>query len=283
MADLIKDHNPWRGFHDEGPLLTVVRAQTVPLGGQGGGDCSAWVNSLVTDTVGKDIGGATTPEWGSAVAEWGPWKKEEIEGITSCTRMPCDVKLNEAETAQMAASEKSVRLAKFTDLALERVHRYQKTQERKEYEFAGDPMDPWKYFETLGLKSLLAMPAKQQLELRRVDFFPGRVKTLHQVFDTRISVASDRREATLWRRDAYSDHYFDGWGEWADVSCAAGTVTVVQAVMLELDLNLAPHALQDARSGRGQRRDLPHALVRALEETRSPGVGRYAGQVRRFL
>ena len=150
--------------------------------------------------------------------------------------MPCDVKLNEAETAQMAASEKSVRLAKFTDLALERVHRYQKTQERKEYEFAGDPMDPWKYFDTLGLKSLLAMPAKQQLELRRVDFFPGRVKTLHQVFDTRISVASDRREATLWRRDAYSDHYFDGWGEWADVSCAAGTVTVVQAVMLELDL-----------------------------------------------
>jgi hypothetical protein len=99
-------------------------------------------------------------------------------------------------------------------------------------------VDPWKAFEGSGLKSSIALPEKIELRVRKVDLSPGRVRAVRQVIDQRSAVSADRTEATLWRRDVYTDHYFDSWGEWADVRCdqAAGTATVTLAVLLELDL-----------------------------------------------
>jgi hypothetical protein len=238
VASLVKDGNVWHGFHDDGPMLVMMRAEKVPTVGKAEAICKRWIESLETDSIGHDLGGASKLQYAAATPDWGPWKSEEIEGIEHCDKQPCDVKLDGSEVAQMAATPKAGRRAKYLELILDRVQRYIKTQERKEYEFPGDPLDPWKVFVTLGLSSPLPIPppSKGRLELRRVEFFPGRVKTMHQILDTRVAEAADGQEATLWRRDAYTDHYFDSWGEWADVGCGGGGVTVTQAVMLELDL-----------------------------------------------
>jgi hypothetical protein len=236
VSDLVKNGKPWHGFHDDGPVLVMTRAEKVPSPVV----CKDWIDALVADSIGHDLGAASKLQYEAATADWTPWRSEETEGIETCDKLPCDVKLDAAETAEMAAAPRGARKAKYLELILERVRRYQKTGVRKEYEFPGDPVDPWALFETLGLKSPLPIPAangpKSRLELRRVEFFPGRVKTMHQILDTRVAESADGQEATLWRRDAYTDHYFDSWGEWADVGCDASGVTVTQAVMLELDL-----------------------------------------------
>jgi hypothetical protein len=234
VPDLLKEENPWVGFKDDAPVLTVLRAQKVPAAA--GGKCAPWVSALEGDRLGHATGSADSPGWVQALKHWEPWKEEDIEGIESCDRAPCDVKLNDAEAVQMASVEPKARRQKFFALVQARAQRYQKTQERKAYEFAGDPVDPWKRFAEQGLKSPLAMGARPELWARRLDFFPGRLRAIRQILDSRFAVSADRREATLWRRDAYTDHYFDSWGEWTHVSCDADSVTVVQALLIELDL-----------------------------------------------
>lgn len=234
VPELIQSKNPWNGFHGEDPLLLVVRAERIAVSDAKA--CGAWVSALEADSIGTSLDHATTEDWTDAQAAWAPWKDEELKGIETCLRNPCEVKLNADEAKALGVTSVKRRKAKYLDLVLDRVHRYQRTQERKEYEFPGDPVDPWKRFEAAGFKTGLAIPRKLKLEARRIDFFPGKVKAIRQVFDTRFAAAPDRSEGVLWRRDAYSDHYFDGWGEWARVSCEDKSVTVVMAVFLELDL-----------------------------------------------
>jgi hypothetical protein len=238
VADLLKEDNPWHGFRDQAPVLTVLRAQKVSTQGAGHASCRGWIDALTDDRLGREVDAATPEEWENAVKEWEPWTEEDDKAINDCSKMPCDIKLNEYETVQMKLVEPSIRRKKFFQIVLDRIHAYQKSQERKEYEFPGDPVDPWKYFEALGLKSAVTIPPKGDLQIRRAAFFPGRVKTLHQVLDRRVAMTPNLHEATLWRRDVYTDHYFDSWGEWADVTCdpSAGTATITQALMLELDL-----------------------------------------------
>lgn len=237
-TELVKKSNPWHGFADEGPVLTVLRVQKVPTV-QGNPSCGNWVEAAARDdnATGKGIG-ASTSSWDASTREWQPWAEDELEAVTGCSKMPCQVKLNEFETAQMSAVSEALRPKKFHSLVQERVQRYQKSQERKEYEFRGDPVDPWKVFEKLGLKSPQAMQAKAELRVRKVVLAPGRVRSVRQVVDSRFSASPDRRNATLWRRDVYTDHYFDSWGEWLDVRCdpEQGSVWITQAILLELDL-----------------------------------------------
>jgi hypothetical protein len=232
---LLKEKNPWVGFKDDAAVLTALRAQKAPL--KSASACEAWIDALVADrALGRAVGPKPQSEWAKAIQVWAPWSADDVKDIESCDKAPCGVKLSPAEGAQMGAVEPAARRSKFPALVYGRAENYLKSEARKEYEFEGDPVDPWKRFEEMGLKSPLSKPAAPSLLLRRIDFFPGRLKTIHQVIDARVAVSPDRRHATLWRRDVYTDHYFDSWGEWTDVSCFDGEVTVVQALLLELDL-----------------------------------------------
>lgn len=237
VPDLLKQHNPWSGLRDEAPVLVVLRAQKAELAATPPTNCADWVEALKKDQLGQPISGLSEQEWSQAVKSWGPWKRDDIEAIDQCEKLPCKVKLNAAETAQMAAVLPTYRQKRFFELIRARAQNYLKSEARTEYEFAGAPVDPWKRLEELGLRSPLAMPPQPKLTLRRIDFFPGKLQTIHQVLDHRLAVAQDRRRATLWRRDVYTDHYFDSWGEWADVNCGGdGSVTVTQGLLVELDL-----------------------------------------------
>ena len=213
VGDLVKKENPWHGFVARDPVLTSMRVQKV------NGACEPWIRALIEDVAGKAIPASTREAWDGAVPAWAPWRKDDLEAIIECEDMPCAVKLNQQETTQMASVEKEVRRQKFLDVVWDRIKKYLKTQERDEYEFPGKPVDPWKVFQTLGLKTGLTPSSKIELSVRVVDLSPGRIRAVRQVMDQRLAVARDRHEAALWRRDVYTDHYFDSWGEWMDVSC----------------------------------------------------------------
>ncbi len=238
VADQLKKSNPWTAFKDEGPLLFLVRAQRVELGAT---SCKAWKDALLGDLSGDvlpDEAVKTLPQddvsLDAAFRAWTPWRQDEMRPIEKCSKLPCDVKLNQAETTRMAMVDSSQRRSRFFTLVLERVGRYFKTQERKEFEFPGDPVDPWKYFEQQGLKSAVVMPTSIGFRARLTDFAPGKIQAIRQVVDRRSAQTAD--EATVWVRDIYTDHYFDGWGEWGDVSCEGKMATVTLSTLIEFDL-----------------------------------------------
>ena len=234
-TELTQAKNPWRGFVATGPVLTVIRVQKVSTI-QGNPSCEAWSTALGKDDSGRAPATGTGDEWKNATRAWEPWREDDLDAIVECSKMPCDVKLNEYETLQMASVSKEMKQTKFLAVVLERVQKYIQSESRKEYEFAGDPVDPWQVFEKAGLKSPLPRPAKMELYLRKVDLAPGRVRAIRQVVDARVVLGPEKRGATLWRRDVYTDHYFDSWGEWVDVKCEAESAWVTQALVLELDL-----------------------------------------------
>ena len=234
LDSLLAKANPSYAFFHEGPVLTVVRAESRK------GDCSPWIRALRNYRPQGVIlpRGVSSASWRASVQAWEPFKDEERSEVENCDRFPCLVKLNLAETQSMKARPKGERLNQFYDLVFSRVQKYEQTQARKEYEFAGDPVDPWKVIEKIGLKSTLSRSENPQLGLRKVELAPGKVKAIHQVYDWRTSVAPDESSATYWLRDAYVDHFFDGWGEWTTVQCSVSkdSFQVIHAISLELDL-----------------------------------------------
>src|SRR5206468_3927654 len=65
---------------------------------------------------------------------------------------------------------------------------------------------------------------------------PGKIRALHQVLDQRFKASARRDQATLWIRDVYTDHYFDSWGEWAQVRCESDGIYLLQALLVDFDL-----------------------------------------------
>src|SRR5256885_12329648 len=48
--------------------------------------------------------------------------------------------------------------------------------------------------------------------------------------------SSFEKEATLWLRDVYTDHYFDSWGEWSHLTCRGTSkkeIVLIQALRSE--------------------------------------------------
>lgn len=296
--------NPWTAFDDnDPPQLVVLRAERVA-----DANCERWLSAL--ESVGKSEGkrlDATNQAWRAVLKEaWEPWKEEEQDDLRDCDELPCDIKLGPAETKLMAAAPKDERPAKYLEVVEARIRNYARTQDRKEYEFPGDPIDPWARFEGKGFRTALSRPADPALYVGQIALAPGKAKNLHQVLDRRFarsSVASvpaaharkaktaavataspaskaasrmvpvaeasavpdpapsaapakpivaepASAEGVLWVRDAYTDHYFDSWGEWHRVSCHSGSVHLVQALVLELDLLKKNDLL--SRIGRGK-------------------------------
>jgi hypothetical protein len=232
LGDLTQQNNPWRGFKADDFNLASYRAEHVP-----GANCARWLEALVAETRGTRV---HAPGFKDGFATWAPWEGDDLDAVKDCDKYPCDVKLNETEAHEMKAQPKEGRLAEFEKLTSARAEHYYKTGERKEYEFPGDPVDPWAFFEKAGLHSSVKLPQKPDLWIRKFNFDPKKMKTLHQILDLRVARAPGGKEATLWLRDAYTDHYFDGWGEWATVVCdpppAKAGVSVIQALFLEVDL-----------------------------------------------
>ena len=233
-GEVLKTANPWHGFQADGPNVVSFRVQHVD-----GAHCAPWVSSFLADPRGVRLGGP--PGWKDAWKTWEPWNDDDLDAVKDCKSFPCDVKVNEKEASEMKSTPKEARLQRWEALVAARAERYLKTDERKEYEFPGDPVDPWEYLSKLGLHSSAARPAKADLWIRKYNLDPKKMKTLHQVLDRRTARNASGTEAALWVRDAYTDHYFDGWGEWASVICdPQGAqnrgVTLVQSVFLEVDL-----------------------------------------------
>ena len=100
------------------------------------------------------------------------------------------------------------------------------------------PIEPWGFLEKRGFKpTALKRPTGPSLWVRQFREKKDDEVQIRQVIDRRTAMKSDGSEAAVWIRDVYSDHFFDSWGEFLHVACAAdGTGTLVQALFLEVDL-----------------------------------------------
>jgi len=235
VSELVQKSNPWYGFEALDAVLFVARAQHIE-----NTDCSKWIHALAEDSYGIKVPSPNSEaSWTQAWKAWDTWNKDDLSAVLECKDFPCAVKFNQTEVSEMAGSKPERRFRKFLGLVMNRAVQYGKTQERKEYEFPGAPVDPWKLFEKKGFVSSVRHPPTSNLWLRKVDFAPDQIRAIRQVLDRRVMKLPRGSGATVWVRDAYTDHYFDSWGEWSQISCDPAPskgVTLVQALAIELDL-----------------------------------------------
>lgn len=223
---LLTQHDPWQGFEDDDSVLTVTHIQRVAAA-----DCRPWIQALMDTIPGDAIGDeplAPDP-WARAWRTWAPWSKSDLEAVKECDGFPCAVKLAESETTAMAAATEDDRMKRFEKIVMDRVGRFQKSGPEA-YEFPGVPADPWAVFEKKNFTTPLARPQAALLRASRFNLDPDRMKTLHQILDVRTARAGN--EGVVWDRAAYSDHYFDAWGEWRDVRCQSGHGAIVVLVLV---------------------------------------------------
>ncbi len=238
VDELAKTQNPYFGFEAQGPVLWMARIEKRLTQ-----SCAEWTRAVLAETqeMGVEVSGPIQEfqSWNSGFKEWEPWGKNDLEAVVHCHKFPCAVKFDSNETSQMAGTSEENRLQKFKSLVMNRTMRAFQTQERKEYEFPGVPVEPWGFLASHGFLTSLTLPLRGTSWLRKIDFAPGSIRTIRQVLERRIAENSSGTEAVVWVRDAYTDHYFDGWGEWIQVSCDSGTtpsqVRVVHALVVELD------------------------------------------------
>ncbi|MGK5084863.1 hypothetical protein WDW37_16365 [Bdellovibrionota bacterium FG-1] len=243
VGDLLQDKMHWSAALDRDPVILVYRVSQADAK-----DCSAWISALSSSPPGVQERVALTGAMfesklvktalSKVFKAWEPWSEDDLGYIQGCKSFPCDIKFAETETKAMDAVPREERLAKFEALVSERVQRYFRTGERKEYEFPGDPLDPWEGFEKIGASGRPKVPDSVTLWGRQLDFSSSDIKRVRQILDWRMSVSPARDQAAVWVRDLYTNHYFDGWGELFQLSCdsSKAKVTVLQILSVELDL-----------------------------------------------
>ncbi len=235
VSEFLQKDNPWHGFDSQDAVLVIARAQKIQSS-----SCSKWIDTIYSESAGTVLlPQEKDGKWGQALKEWDPWSEDEKDAVEDCERFPCDVKLNETETHAMKAANKADRLKEYVRLIQLRTVFYKNTQVRGNYEFPGNPVEPWSELEKRGFYSKLKRPEIPVLSLRKLDFGKGKVREIKQVLDRRAAKDPSGLEATVWVRDAYTNHYFDSWGEWTHVSCSAPSgkeVLLVQALLVEFDL-----------------------------------------------
>ena len=223
VPEILQRHNPWHDmvpFPNKESVLIVERAEKIS-----GLDCSKILKALDHfEPEGKV---------GSDFSAWEPWESKELDEIQSCDDFPCDVKLDQLEVKTMKIASKASRLHKYEALVLARVQKFSETGEKSEYEFPGAIENLFLIFEKMGFKSELKSSSKPRQIYRTVSFGQG-TKPIRQVLERTFSSSPD--EALIQIRDAYTNHYFDGWGEWIDVQCHGTETQVIAALSLELDL-----------------------------------------------
>lgn len=235
VEKLVSRQNPWSGFHasdKKAADLLVVRAEKIASG-----RCDSWLKATLSLSSALFGPVATEKSWAQVWESWKPWEEKDLDAIRQCGKSPCKVKMSPGEGAEMGKIPESSREGKYLELILARVKSYEKSQHREASDYPDTPTDPWLYFKKMGLVTTLKSPKDSEIYSRKLEF--GREKDLHpihQILDRRIACAADKKEAIVWLRDVYSDHYFDSWGEWISTTCLVdGSVQVVQALFVEFD------------------------------------------------
>jgi hypothetical protein len=252
---LLEKSNPWRTFYDDGPVLAEIRVSR-----EEASNCRAWENAFFNNTrevrLGKPRSATDEGQWST----WFPMEPRESESIENCQKQPCEIKLSDPEVSQMAAASKTDKQKVYLTAIMARADAYLKDGTRTSYEYSGGISDPWKTFEKLGLKAGLPMPITPNVGLRRLDFHNDRARVIRQVVDRRVISSKEQTGATLWLRDVYTNHYFDSWGEWGNISCdpIKREATLTLAVTLEFDVlkNSGVFASVAKRSAKNSMRDL---------------------------
>jgi hypothetical protein len=259
VSELIQKQNPWHGFDDHSALLWNLRVEKLEAV-----ECEKLVKRLEEDFPAQQFvepkpKHSPKIDWSLAWKGWKPWSAKDLKLVTDCDDFPCKVKLNATEVGAMAKEPETGRLEKFQSLVKARVERYLKTEERKEYEFPGDPVDPWSEIrkQVKGSGSVLYQSPyfpKDAVTLwaRRLDFAPGRIQPIRQILDRRVWEDATRTQVEVWIRDSYTDHYFDGWGEWAHLGCDPEThrAILIQALVSDLDLLKKHDIISSLATGR---------------------------------
>lgn len=245
--ELLAQASPWRGFEALDPLLSLVRLEKISKNCRG---VLSQVGRILPAPAALSLDAVSLLKgWGEEVgAEAGKdvGKEEEyIKAVEKCDSFPCGVKLNRSEVEVLEKKPKKEREPAFRDLVLQRVLKALKTGERKEFEFPGDPIDPYAFFIKKGFPAMGTLVAgaqpAAQVWSRKFDLSPGNMRVLRQVVQSRFEKNSN--EAQLELRDLYTSHYFDSWGEWVQVKCdpvtagsAVDTGVLVQSLVIEFDL-----------------------------------------------
>jgi hypothetical protein len=228
----LAEENPWRGNADDASIMVLVRAERSAQGA-----CRPWLRAVSEEGLGTRIEPEDShQQWLAAFQSWQPWDRNDLETVSDCDDFPCAVKLNRPETRAMAAAAEESRLGRFEELIRSRVQRYEASGP-EEYEFEEGPKDPWAYLDENGYRPLeLKRPPRGTLWARKFNLDPGRMRTLHQILEARF--ASSATEAARWTRAAYTDHYFEAWGEWTELKCGekGQGFTLVQALIVDFDL-----------------------------------------------
>lgn len=234
----VSDGKVSQKFTAEDPLLFLARTEQRQYASVN--ECRAQLRKLAT--LGPGVSITKKEERLSSLAKaWAPWSSEDDAAIEGCASFPCQVKLSAAEVARLSSREASQRKLEFEKTVLDRLAAYEKTGKRLEYEFPGDPVDPWYWIgKKVGFSFDAFTSGKPEYYARKLVFggesAPERLKPLRQVLDVRRHESADRFSRFV--RDAYTAHYFDGWGEWLDAECESGTgrLIFVQTLFVEFDL-----------------------------------------------
>lgn len=236
LPQLMQQSNPWHGFHSDGPALLSARVERVEFQ-SAGMTCKNWLAALTTLKPGVRLRESLdNRDWKEALREWEPWTESEISGVKNCEQNPCDVKLNSLEVGELKKSPRDGRWNQYLRLIYARLQSSLRTGVRSEYEFPGVPLDPWEYFEKQGFRPGFESSRQTSTWVRRFVFSDQKAKTLHQVLEQKTALSPHGNSAAFWLRDAYTDHYFDSWGEWGWVFCDSQGAVLVQALFFELDL-----------------------------------------------
>jgi hypothetical protein len=235
MPGALKPAQAHYHYDYDGPILRLVRVEKLKITSP---SCKPWADALVSSPEKQwQPDPASTQPLETA---WEPWASNDREPIDKCDDFPCKVKFDEKEVSQMKRSPEKGRLAKFYELVRTRALNYLSTGLRPHYESSDAPADLWAKMDVIGFKSALPRPSAPFLLIRKLNFDPDQMLTLHMILDRRVAeqTTGDLVEAAVWVRDAYIDHYFDGWSEASLLICdpKEQEVFVVQMVMTEMDL-----------------------------------------------
>ncbi len=222
---------PWRGVRFEGAVLTLTRVERFAP------EASCEPRFKAFKQFEQTLSPSASQEF--FFKPWQPLDSEDLEDIEGCVKNPCGIKLNDVEVAQLRGSDpsKDVRQRNYLSLVTQRVSEYQRSGSRKGYEFPGEPVDPWKKVHALSASAKPPTGKSISFEVRALDFAPGKIRVIRQVLDSRVQLDRSHGIAQLWKRDVYTNHYFDSWGEWIQLECTPGKKMVLtQVLVLEFDL-----------------------------------------------
>lgn len=262
LAELKDKAQPWRAFHEDGSILTVVRAQL--WNRPAGKSCAVYLNGIrsvpdghVIPSVLENLYQSMTVDQLPDLPIWEPFRKEEIKAIEDCDDFPCKVKLNARENKALRTTSKNLRKKMWMAISVGRAERYRKIGMPEGYEADGLPVETWTKLESLGFRSLLPRAPEIELLIRLLHFSDDRVRPVRQIIDRRHSVGP--KSAVMWGRAVYSDHYLDSWGEVVMLDCPAPAAPLRIVHGLIVDLDLLKKGGIFARMMRWKARDAFHA------------------------